>query len=440
MEVGKIEKKKLVAILILVVLYSLFLIKLTSKAVIENLDHKKLNWIEDLIVEIDENIIINPYYVVQKMNSLKDVGRVPQQETPNGVTACIGKDSIPIDKNYLYSYYSRKYNAFIVELLELKSNKTLNRWKIPFAKAKRIHREWRKDYVNSNFDDHLITNLSKFNKFILKTPLMLENKKVLIELQGMLICLSGDNQIIWKNDKYFHHSLELDSDLNLWGASYHDSSKNSVYLADQIVKIDPKNGEVLYQRTIKKIFENNPEFDLSRLKLKTNDPYHLNDIQPVKSNSKYWKQGDLFISLKGLNTVMLYRPSTRKIIWQRSVGWSNQHDIRIINDSTISVFNNNLKAKIPSPKIDGTNQFVTYSFAKDTVRSLFSSVFKKNNIRTFTQGRANFFEEDSLLYVEATDQSFCVMKDFKSGKSFKCYIPGRTKEQAGNMGWFRLIN
>ena len=36
------------------------------------------------------------------------------------------------------------------------------------------------------------------------------------------------------------------------------------------------------------------------------DPIHLNDIQPVEKSGPYWKMGDLFLSLRSQNMIILY--------------------------------------------------------------------------------------------------------------------------------------
>ena len=47
------------------------------------------------------------------------------------------------------------------------------------------------------------------------------------------------------------------------------------------------------------------------------DPIHINDIEPVKFGGKYWKEGDVFLSLGHQSMIMLYRPSTNKVIWYK---------------------------------------------------------------------------------------------------------------------------
>jgi hypothetical protein len=424
---------------ILLFLTALFSIKFTAKTITKKANDEKLNFIEKWLLAIDENVVVNPYHIFKYIYSYKDIGRPPQKRIPKDATICIGKDSISINKKYLYSYYSGNNNSYIVKLLDLSTNNVLHTWKLPYNKARKIYMDWNKNLIQSDFDNHLGFSLNYNKKVRLRVPTLLENKKIVVRLQGLLLCLDKKSNIKWYQNKFFHHSMEVDAKGNLWVASYHDTSKNTPYLADQIVKLNSKDGSVLFKKNIGEIFRKNPNHDLSKIRLDNEDLYHLNDIQPIYRNSKYWKKGDLFISLLGVNTVILYRPKTNEIIWRKMTNWSNQHDVNVVNDSLITIFDNNLKRKRPELKVKKQNRLIQYNFAKDTIKSLFQDVFEKNNIKTPTQGKAKYFPKDSLLYVESTTQSFFVIHDFKKDKSFKCYIQGRSKKQASNLGWFRLL-
>ena len=87
---------------------------------------------------------------------------------------------------------------------------------------------------------------------------------------------------------------------------------------DAIVKLD-KNGKILYEKSVSQIFiENGLEyllFSSGDLRF-VNDPIHLNDIQPVNNDGNFWKRGDVFLSLRHQSMVILFRPSTNKIIWK----------------------------------------------------------------------------------------------------------------------------
>ena len=98
--------------------------------------------------------------------------------------------------------------------------------------------------------------------------------------------------------------------------------------------------------------------------LPNDDPTHLNDIQPVLDDGPYWKKGDLFLSLRNISTVMLYRPSTDEILWIKRGPWIAQHDVDILDDHRISIYDNDVEARAPGkPYIAGTSQVMVYDFA-----------------------------------------------------------------------------
>ena len=71
------------------------------------------------------------------------------------------------------------------------------------------------------------------------------------------------------------------------------------------------------------------------------DPIHLNDVEPAFTTTQYWKQGDVFLSSRHQSAIIHYRPSTNKVINYITGPFSQQHDVDIISDKEISIFNNN---------------------------------------------------------------------------------------------------
>lgn len=51
--------------------------------------------------------------------------------------------------------------------------------------------------------------------------------------------------------------------------------------------------------------------------------------------------GDLAISLRGLNLVIVLDPKTRRVKWHQTGPWLRQHDVEFRTDGRLSVFNNN---------------------------------------------------------------------------------------------------
>jgi hypothetical protein len=125
------------------------------------------------------------------------------------------------------------------------------------------------------------------------------------------------------------------------------------------------------------------------------DPIHLNDIQPVNFDGEFWKKGDVFLSLRHQSMVLLYRPSTNKIIWKGTGLFFHQHDIDIMDNNRISVFNNNSKSFANHDVVDGHNEVIIYDFKINE----YSSYLKDSLIKT--EGRSEILINGDLFIEES---------------------------------------
>ena len=116
------------------------------------------------------------------------------------------------------------------------------------------------------------------------------------------------------------------------------------FIDDSIIKINT-DGKKLFNKSVTEILiENNivaENFALTTLWSSQLDPIHLNDIEPAFTDTEYWQQGDVFISIRHQHAIIHYRPSTNKVINYITGPFAAQHDVDIISDKEISIFNNN---------------------------------------------------------------------------------------------------
>jgi hypothetical protein len=180
---------------------------------------------------------------------------------------------------------------------------------------------------------------------------------------GMLTYISPWNDLVsvdllsqrelWRIKGAFHHSIEADDDGNLWvcGASTpsrkisknrHALPANLAFEDGSIVKVSP-TGIILESISIHDLlcgagFEylvygtGNINANL--------DPFHLNQITPIRTDCGIFKPGQLLVSLRNLSTVLLVDPKLNRIIWSKSGPWMNQHCVMPVDCSTISVLDN----------------------------------------------------------------------------------------------------
>ena len=80
--------------------------------------------------------------------------------------------------------------------------------------------------------------------------------------------------------------------------------------------------------------------------------------------------------------IVLYRPSTNEIIWYIRGPFFNQHDIDILDEKRISIFNNNYKNYADGNYIIGNNEIIIYDFESKTFSKYLQDAMSKYRIST----------------------------------------------------------
>jgi len=246
----------------------------------------------------------------------------------------------------------------------------------------------------------------------------------------------------WINDEEaFHHSIMLDHEKNiLIGGSKQKSKyvkKYSLkdYVDDSIIKIN-KDGKILYNKSVTEILiENNivpNNFAFNQYVANRSDPIHLNDIQPALSDTQYWKKGDVFLSSNQQSAIIHYRPSTNKVINYITGPFAQQHDVDIISDKEISIFNNN------NFVVDNEySEVVIYNFESKKFRTLFNDELKKNNFKTSSGGLSHIFKDKSLM-VDEQDYGRILLFNNKGEKEWE-FVNKDKNGDIGFISWSRVI-
>ncbi|MCB2227045.1 MAG: aryl-sulfate sulfotransferase [Desulfarculaceae bacterium] len=160
--------------------------------------------------------------------------------------------------------------------------------------------------------------------------------------------------IVWRLRGGYHHSITLGDDgtLWVWGPTLDDPRRK-----DCLVQIDQKTGKVLKAITLQRVVDANPEIDVMGIRqLDEHDrstwvvdgggQWHPNDIDPLPKAMAaafpQFKPGDLLVSLRSVDLVMVLDPDTLKVKWWRQGLVRRQHDPDWDPDGTISVLNNNM--------------------------------------------------------------------------------------------------
>lgn len=237
-------------------------------------------------------------------------------------------------------------------------------------------------------------------------PLLMPDGGIIIHDSSPLARIDACGRTEWIVDGIFHHSVERGPDGSIWAAyrypvsPIHDAGP--LFGDDAVAELSP-TGKPLRLIRIADILDRNGLSSLWRQRPYVDDPFHLNDVQPVSTSGRYWQAGDLFLSLRNMSLILLYRPSTGRVIWHRIGPWAMQHDVSVVDDHRIAMFDNHWRFAAPEGAIDGTNRIPFYDFATDAVSYPFARATQEQTLMTHAQGRATPMKNGDM-FVEETER------------------------------------
>ena len=248
------------------------------------------------------------------------------------------------------------------------------------------------------------------------------------------------SNLIWLNqEEQFRHKISLDQDDNIWVGSlmypyskYISEYKKSygLYYDDAITKLN-QDGEILYIKSVSEILIENKK--VGKNLLENVNPIYLNDVEPALKTTKYWKQGDVFISIKMSSAIVHFRPSTNKIINYLKGPFYMQHDVNIISDKEISIFNNNNQFE----KSSKYSEILIYNFETKKYSKKFNEQLKSENFKTETSGIGRILKDGSLFVEEQVHGRLLFFDKF--GEKEWEYVNKSSNGKVYGVNWSRII-
>ena len=308
----------------------------------------------------------------------------------------------------LLSRYDGDLREGIVELVDLTNFKVLHTWNPDIDQFNKL--------VDTTEDFKFLKKNRNNKRMQLRHPLLLKDGGLVFQdLHSPLLKIDACSNLIFQNthDK-FHHSAEIDFKGDMWVPTRmypqslpieqvgRDMPENGGYQDDAIAKLSA-DGEILFEKSVSQIFiDNGLEYLLISIgdRVFTRDPIHLNDIQPVNFDGEFWKKGDVFLSLRSQSMVLLYRPSSNKVIWKVVGPFYSNHDVDILDDHKISIFNNNVKNYVNGTYV-GNSEVIIYDFKTNEYTSYLRDSLIKHDVRTSTSGTSEILPNGNLFVEES---------------------------------------
>jgi len=340
----------------------------------------------------------------------------------------------------LLSRYDGILEEGVVELIDLTNFKVLHTWNPDIDEFN--------EQVEQVDEFEFLSRDNNNNRQFLYHPKLTKDGGLLFNSSPLRKINSCSELVFQNTHDVFHHSIETDIEGNIWVPSklyphslpiekvgkYYDN-----FYDDAIVKLS-SDGEVIFEKSVSQIFiENGLEyllFSVGDMRY-TLDPIHLNDIQPVNFDTEFWKRGDVFLSLRHQSMIVLYRPSTDKILWKFTGPIFHQHDVDILDDHRISIFNNNSKDFKSRDLVDGNNEVIIYNFRTGKYSSYLKDSLSKNDVKTITEGRSEILPNGDL-FIEETNYGRTLY--FNANGSLRwSHVNRGSDDNVYNVHWSRIL-
>ena len=265
--------------------------------------------------------------------------------------------------------------ATVVEIIDLDRRKSVHRWK-------RFPRE----------------SLHRFN--------VLPDGSLLAGNMNRTFRMDACSNVVWEQPLRAHHSYERGVDGDFWSA-WHTSPNtiphmNPDFVEDGVIRFSSA-GEVLSRTTLTSaLMQGGHTHLLYHTERYARSLLQLNDVEPVLQDGPFWRRGDLFVSLRAVSVVLLYRPATDEVLWLQAGPWQRQHDVDVVSDSEISVYSNNtIFDEHDRARILGANEVYIHDFATGETRSPWREAMRRHDVRTLRRGGATLFSDGSVMLEEA---------------------------------------
>ena len=114
-----------------------------------------------------------------------------------------------------------------------------------------------------------------------------------------------------------------------------------------------------------------------------------------------------------------------------------QHDVDILDDHRISIFNNNVITIIDGSEVDGNNEIVIYDFKTDSYSNYFDEPLEQYDVRTYGEGKSQILDNGDLFIEE---QNFGRLLYFNKDTSLQWQYVNRADNGSSYLvRWSRIL-
>jgi hypothetical protein len=245
---------------------------------------------------------------------------------------------------------------------------------------------------------------------------LLKNGDLLFNLDGVgLVRMDLCGNVVWRLSYRTHHAVHVDEMGNIWVAGQKRIRKPSRALPNYqppfeeytVLKVTPR-GEIVREISIFDVLIKNKLQGLLYMSTKlsgstkvSGDTLHMNDVEifPSRLRPGVFEPGDVMVSLRNINAVMIFDPDTLNIKYLTIGKMVRQHDPDFIDGNRISIFDNNHVASEPQ---GARSRIVVMSATNDQMQVIYSGSSERP-FYTNVMGKHQWLPNGNLLIVESKE-------------------------------------
>lgn len=164
-----------------------------------------------------------------------------------------------------------------------------------------------------------------------------------------LVKLDRHSDVIWKYTGINHHDIDIAQNKKIYSLGHSYQSVRFRYPdfpyegRDDFILILTPDGKLLRTISIFEAFYNSNYNNFLNL---INQPYffHANTVdiieKPVAHKTSIFKEGDVLVSLRNINTVAVIDIESGKVKWALNGMWNSQHQPEFLKNGNIMLFDN----------------------------------------------------------------------------------------------------
>lgn len=368
-----------------------------------------------------------------------------EEKTVRGEAAgFIRHDDSFVDPGFLLMpRYSATHKQFVIELVRLRDFRVLHQWVPPIEE------------IVAKLPAPLRTGHNTRDVFVARHPLLLKDGSIVAHTGfGPLFRIDKESRLMWTWDTIqpAHHAISLDSDGNLVVVGNTLNNGESLPIIDKELSdgnigtpldgyftVSVETGKVLRRDHVAQILaESGYESLIYGMYVRNDldDPVHLNDAEPVLfEQAGIAQRGDVAISLRNISTVLLYRPSTRKVIWLRTGPWIAQHDVDVLPDGRLHVHSNN-SSPWNSKRLRKFSDVYVIDPTTDQVERPYYKVLEELGTFNLTEGLSRILPNGDL-YFEQTNSGWA-FRASEDGLRWE-FVNQTRPDFVGRVSWSRYL-